>query len=439
MDGTSVGGPAPVAAVAVLRAGVDALLGCGLSGLSGVELTGLLADVEVQRRRLESVDQGLLAEVAGRGVAGEYACSGPVELLVQLLRVDAGEARARVARARELGPRRELSGQPLPPILALTAAAQRAGTISATHVAVISRCIDQLPAEQAGQVTGVVEQFLVGQAERWAPRLVARDAARLLAHLDQDGAEPGEPQAQRRRELTLHRAGDGTMLLSGRLTPAAGATWQVILDALSAPLPSSAGERDDRTPSQRRHDGFLEAGQRLLRSATLPESGGAPVTVLVRLDATHLRTGTGLAETDHGELLPVPDLLHLAAEADIIPAVLNHTGGILAYGQHRRVASPQQRRALALRDGGCSFPGCTRPPAWCQAHHIRPWAQDGPTNLDNLCLLCSFHHREFHKRGWQVRIHHAIPEWIPPPWLDPQQTPQHNHTHHPELAFPPAA
>ena len=62
----------------------------GLSGLSGVELTGLLADVEVQRRRLESVDQGLLAEVAGRGVAGEYACSGPVELLVQLLRVDGG-------------------------------------------------------------------------------------------------------------------------------------------------------------------------------------------------------------------------------------------------------------------------------------------------------------------------------------------------------------
>jgi hypothetical protein len=106
--------------------------------------------------------------------------------------------------------------------------------------------------------------------------------------------------------------------------------------------------------------------------------------------------------------------VRIAAEANIMPVVLGDTGGVLAYGLTRRVASPAQRLALAARDRGCSFPGCDRPPSWCHTHHVTPWADGGPTNLDNLTLLCGFHHREHAKRGWTCRIRDGIPEWTPP-------------------------
>lgn len=101
-----------------------------------------------------------------------------------------------------------------------------------------------------------------------------------------------------------------------------------LIDALSAPLPAQQddhgqqGQRDDRSAGQRRHDRLLEAGLRLLRSDTLPDRGGVPVTVLAHLDADQLGEQTGLAETAHGDLITVAELLHLAAEAQTIPVVL---------------------------------------------------------------------------------------------------------------------
>src|SRR6185436_12823419 len=65
-------------------------------------------------------------------------------------------------------------------------------------------------------------------------------------------------------------------------------------------------------------------------------------------------------------------------------------GGVLSYGLRRRVASIGQRRALAARDRGCSFPTCDRPPDWCESHHVTPWVDGGPTDLDNLTLFVRF-------------------------------------------------
>ena len=52
------------------------------------------------------------------------------------------------------------------------------------------------------------------------------------------------------------------------------------------------------------------------------------------------------------------------------------------------------------RDGGCTFPGCDRPPGWTQAHHVIHWIKDGPTDIDNLALLCHFHHHRIHEGGF---------------------------------------
>lgn len=95
--------------------------------------------------------------------------------------------------------------------------------------------------------------------------------------------------------------------------------------------------------------------------------------------------------------------------------------------RHRRLASRGQTIALCARDGGCSFPGCDRPPEWCERHHIIDWADGGETNLDNLTLLCSYHHHQFAARGWTCRINgDRLPEWRPPRWIDPQQRPLMN-------------
>lgn len=128
--------------------------------------------------------------------------------------------------------------------------------------------------------------------------------------------------------------------------------------------------------------------------------------------------------------MSIDELLRLAAEAELVSAVTSATGGVLSYGQTRRLASCGQRRALAARDHGCVFPGCTRPPAWCEAHHVIPWCLGGPTDLANLCLLCSFHHREFERRGCTMRMRDGTPEWVPPPWLDPEQRVRRNTAHH---------
>jgi hypothetical protein len=74
----------------------------------------------------------------------------------------------------------------------------------------------------------------------------------------------------------------------------------------------------------------------------------------------------------------------------------------LDVGRATRVIQPAQRAALTVRDGGCVFPGCDRPLAWCEAHHLQHWLHGGPTNLANLALLCRAHHRAVHEGGWRL-------------------------------------
>jgi hypothetical protein len=75
---------------------------------------------------------------------------------------------------------------------------------------------------------------------------------------------------------------------------------------------------------------------------------------------------------------------------------------LLDVGRATRFVQPAQRSALAVRDGGCVFPDCARPLAWCEAHHLHHWVDGGPTDLANLALLCRAHHRAVHEGGWRL-------------------------------------
>jgi hypothetical protein len=114
----------------------------------------------------------------------------------------------------------------------------------------------------------------------------------------------------------------------------------------------------------------------------------------------------------------------LCCDAAVVPVVLNGRGQPLDVGRVTRTIPDGLRRAVAARDRGCTHPGCGRPVSWTECHHIIPWEHGGPTRLDNLVLLCRAHHRQIHSTDWTVRIRDGLPEFIPPPWIDPEQHPR---------------
>ncbi|MEW9871012.1 DUF222 domain-containing protein [Arthrobacter sp. HS15c] len=117
----------------------------------------------------------------------------------------------------------------------------------------------------------------------------------------------------------------------------------------------------------------------------------------------------------------------IACDADIIPVLLGSEGRILDIGRTTRIFPPHIRKAITARDQGCTFPGCTTPAPWCEAHHITYWSHGGSTSTDNGTLLCTHHHHLVHKEQWQVQVKTGIPWFIPPPHIDPRQKPQRNH------------
>ena len=370
-------------AVGLLAAAVDALVELDLSTLSRDELLALVRAVEVQRRRLPVIDHALIAELNSRGTAFEAGCANTAALLRTMLRLRPAEAKARVAAAADLGPRRAVSGAAAAAAVRAGRRAQAQGSISPAHAKVITDAVDELPAAVQAEHAARIEERLVHDAHPSTRLQLASLARRITATLNPDGILTTERDHQRRRGATLHANRDGSGELTAHLTPTALAVWQAVLDPLAAPAPSD-DEPDPRSPAQRRHDALLDAGQRLLRTGELPTCGGIPATVIITMTLNELETRTGFATTSHGGLLSIDDALHLASEARVIPAVLSDTGGILSYGRVRRMASEGQRLALIARDGGCSFPACDVPPQWCQAHHVVPWAAGGLTDIGNL-------------------------------------------------------
>jgi hypothetical protein len=407
---------------------VDELAALDLARLDRDALLDLLRGLETQRRRLPVVDHRLVAELEQRGIAGELCARDTRTLLRDVLRLSPREAKQRVRAAVDLGPRRTVTGEPLGPLFPEVAAAQAAGTISSDHARVVIRAVEKLPAPIEAEHGPAVEARLVTEASRFDPETLAKLARRIGDLLDPDGTLADEAEHDRRRAATLVANRDGSGELHAHLTPVALAQWQAVLDPLAAPRPSDADGPDTRTPGQRMHDALADAAQRLLASGTLPVTGGTPATVLVTMTLGQLETRTGLVTTSRGGALSVMDALRIAGEATVVPVVIDREG-VLGDGRTRRIATTAQRDALAARDRGCCFPGCDAPPGWTQVHHVVEWIYGGTTDLDNLCLLCGYHHREFERRGWKVTMRDGRPWWIPPAHVDPDQVPIRNTMH----------
>ncbi len=338
-----------------------------------------------------------------------------------------------MAVAKTCTPRPGFSGEPLPALLPTVADAMSAGLVSAEHASVVAQVVEHVPVGASHEQGAAVEAEMTAAALVCDPAGLVSFGRKVLDRIDPDGALRDYDYAVGQRRVTLKaKRGQAGGTLVGDLSVELLEKLQTVLDSLARPVPADeSGAPDSRTPGQRLHDALLAVVDRILASGDLPACGGVPVTMVVHLTKEQFVSRRGLAVTDHGHLIPVTEAFRMADQAAIWTLVKDSKGVPLNLARTARIASLGQTVALAARDRGCSFPGCDRPPSWCQRHHVQEWQEGGETDVGNLTLVCGFHHREFRRRGWSVAMVDGLPEWTPPRWMDPAQRPVRNHLHPP--------
>lgn len=150
-------------------------------------------------------------------------------------------------------------------------------------------------------------------------------------------------------------------------------------------------------------DALVVLAETLLAAGGRHLAGGDRYQVVVHVDLATLtsasRCAGGRAETEHGMPLLSETLRRLCCDGGLLPAVTDPAGRPLDVGRKTRSIPAAIRRALRIRDRGCRYPGCEQARR-VDGHHIRHWARGGPTSLSNLVLLCEFHRRAVHERGF---------------------------------------
>ena len=342
----------------------------GLRSLGGERLEERLGLVGRCDARLAGVRAETVAALAER--VGE---AGAAEVLRGDLKQSRGGAKREVQFAGRLA---DLPG---------TAEALAAGTITPQHARAIA---------DASAHTPVDEAVLLAAAEK--------EPADVFGHTVRDHVNErsaGEDLEERRRrqraqrEANIKRQSDGMYKLFGTFDPVAGARIELALAAMANKVWHAEDARNRATPAQR----YADALEALItrQGAGKPQRATLVIVADYDLVAGQLRD----ARLIDGTPLAPSELLQLALDASILPALFDTKGQPLWLGHKYRHANTAQRIALAVRDKGCAVCGASN--SFCQAHHVIWWENGGPTDIDNLCLLCGdCHHKQIHELGAQL-------------------------------------
>ncbi|GAA4903225.1 uncharacterized protein DUF222 [Actinomycetospora succinea] len=425
----------------------------------------MIAQRRAYYRRLESI-----ARIADLGTAANTGYRSVESLIADRDNLDLADAKRLVAEAADLCARSSLLGEPLPARLPCTGAALSAGLIDPQHVKIIRETMAHLaglaspppPDELAG-----VEKTLADYAELLPPRKLQQLAKAFIDRYDPDGAAPPDGE-HCRDEMHLLRRRDGSLVFKGTLHDPLDAEAAVEVFGV---LSERAGADDERSLERRQADAFKdltqdargprglatdarkehvnpdpagveadapteadddeaggEAPLALIPEPRRPETGKTgwterPGRALLTVTIDHrwlceaLTGKGGYGTLDSGHHVDAATVRRWACDAEIIPMILGAKSEPLDVGRSQRTAPDAIRRALNHRDGGCAFPGCTRRPRRCEAHHVREWLQHrGATALDNMCLLCRHHHQLLHHGHWTIEMINGRP-WFTPPWI----------------------
>jgi hypothetical protein len=413
---------------------LDDLVAADLTTLSADEHAQMVSGVVRAQSRLQAVAVDVVAAFDSADVASVSRHRTTKQWLAHRTRLSLGAASALVGTARALRDH-----------LPATRDALAGGRISAQHVSAIATVVRTVGPEHAA----TAEPILLDLARRFDPATVRRATARIFANVDPAGAEAALHHAYEKRGLTLSVVDD-----HGYLNGVLDLESTELVQSVLMPLMARAGDDDHRSAPQRRADALLDVCKKHLDTQPMPSLAGHRPHLSVIVDADQLPPADpgrdvnpadpqperpigsagrprGWAATVSlpwtGRAIPASSVRRWACDASVTPVVARLMGRWrgsgtwpprlvsdpvwlpLQVGRSQRTATAGQLKALAARDGGCIHPGCSRTPAYCDAHHVVHWADGGPTDVGNMVLLCRHHHRTLHMGHWVIHPDRGSP------------------------------
>ncbi|MGB6277174.1 MAG: DUF222 domain-containing protein [Rhodococcus sp. (in: high G+C Gram-positive bacteria)] len=423
--------------------------------LSESELLADAAAVSHQIQLLEARRIALVGEIDTRVSREKLGFPGPAGWLTSTTLLSPSKATKIVALARGL--------KQFPDI----ADAVNTGVMSVDHAALILTFAETPPKDLPEEGRDMARAALIKAATGPDAR-TGRIRAAITRLEDEFGGKTPPPENTDRNELFASKTLNGRLVLKGDFDAITGEKLLTALSPLTEPHPAVDGSQDDRSPAKRRADAFGHILDQYLASSDRPIEGGERPHLNLHIslrDLTDLRDIADSAddiaddentraadESDAGSTadrgayrdlfgdgtsvgwLPWMGPLsrntsrQLACDCVLTAIVMDEHGNPLNLARTARTVTAKQRKALTARDHGCAFPGCGKPAAWTEGHHIWHWADGGPTDMNNLVLLCGFHHRLIHHSDWEVFIGTDNHPWfIPPATVDPYRQPRPSH------------
>ncbi len=357
----------------------------------------LLVALERQANRLASLTARALASAGD--VADRHGTRHAGAWLAHETRQDPDAGRRAQRLAEGLDRRWPILGQ-----------AYAAGSVSTAQVRVIGAALDDLPSDLDPDLRTRAEEHLVEQAAHFRPRDLKVLGRRVLEVLAPGVAEAHEAKLLAKQEqqawdqaaITHRRLGTGISKAAVTLPDAVMDRWLTHLHAFTSPRREGQVPPGERVPYPRKLAHAFTALLERIPEDWLPQHGGTTTTVIVTIDQAKLTQELATAGLTTGTPITASEARRLACGAGILPAVLDGRSQPLDLGRTRRLFTPAQRKALAIRDRECRAEGCDTPAAWCEAHHVDLWSRGGRTDLADGILLCSFHHHRAHDTRYDL-------------------------------------
>ena len=368
--------------LSALRTAVDEAVAVDPAELGDVGLADELIGVQAEVDRLQGQVTRLAHAAHVRGLGCADGSPSTAAWLRRRTGMREGEARAAIE-----------AGDACDETLAGTGEAWRAGEITAGAArTIIGARVDGHDAKLAA-----LEPLLLGMARDRQDRELRRACAhfRNLAHAD--GTSPRDLDG-----LSISQTYAGRTWVTAALSSDGAEIFLTALHELTDP----PAPDDPRTPARRRADALIRMAE--LAMANLHRGDGptrARVAASIVIDWTTLTNGVpGRLDGGYTGMLHPGDIDRLLCDCTISRVVTGPDSIPIDVGRARRTIPPALNRARMVRDGGCRFPGCTRPPGWTDAHHVIHWRHGGRTDLVNLVSLCDYHHHVVHQPGWTVKF-----------------------------------
>jgi len=422
--------------------------------LSESELLADAAAVSHQIQLLEARRIALVAEIDTRVSREKLGFPGPAGWLTSTTLLSPSKATKIVALARGMAAFPDIAD------------AVNTGVMSVDHAALILTFAETPPENLPEEGRDAARRALIKAATGPDAR-TGRIRAAITRLEDSFGTKKPPAENTDRNELFASTTLNGRLVLKGDFDAITGEKLLTALSPLTEPRPAVDGTQDDRSPAKRRADAFGHILDQYLASSDRPIEGGERPHVNLHIslrdltdlrdsadadditDDENTRTATEPAAGPTADRGGYRDLFgdgttvgwlpwmgplsrntsrQLACDCVLTAIVMDENGNPLNLARTARTITAKQRKALTARDHGCAFPGCGKPAAWTEGHHIWHWGDGGPTDMNNLVLLCGFHHRLMHHSDWEVFIGTDNHPWfVPPATVDPYRQPRPSH------------